>query len=759
MNGSDTSFSQGHFDTLGTFAPSNTPPGLYEACGWTDKQGYLWLFGGVSQPFSNNHSQSEYGDLWKFDPSLNLWAWIKGPGTYDQSGVYGIKGIPSPTNNPGCRGWGAVTWVDTAGDFWLFGGWGWDVNHHHISLNDLWKYSIATNEWTWMKGSNDSLNLPVYGTIGVADNANTPGGTTEASTSWTDDNNNLWFFGGNFSNNLWKYDPVTNQWTLMKTGTGIGIYGTKGIPDVNNIPGGRWCYTHWKDRNDNLWLFGGSGYDNRDSSGNLNDLWRYTIPTNSWTWMGGSDTANNHGKKGTMCQASIDSSYPPARYETRACWTLPCDNFLFFGGWSGEYQEKNDLWNYSVSFNEWTWMNGLFNDTTAARFGNRTISSSTNNPGCRYGSVSWIDSNGNLWLFGGCKKGSVSLNDLWRFVRDTTCPRIGHPGMVTSAFAIDTNSCINTSVSFTNNSINGIRFAWNFGDGVTTNTFNPSHTYSSIGNYIVQLIVYSGCDYRTDTSYNTIHINPFAVAAFTADSLLGCDSLTVHFTNTSSNATSYHWNFGDGNSSPAMNPTHSYHDTGNFNVTLIAYTSSGCNDTVTRTKFVSIIHPVVRSNFGVTNKNEGCSPFTADFINNSINATNYEWYFGDSTTASNTNPTHVYKDTGIYTIMLIASNPNGQCKPLPDTFIIKNYIKVDTCIITQLYPSLNDGSFTLDYTIPETGTFMVYDAVGQIVINYPLPKLSGREYFYTTNLANALYLWQIISGNDVLAKGKLEVIK
>jgi len=760
MNGSDTIHSLGHFGTQGSFAAINTPPALYEAGDWTDKQGYFWLFGGISNPLNGNtFGQCEYADLWKFDASINQWDWVKGPGTYNQAGVYGVQGIPSPSNNPGGRGWGTVTWVDTAGDLWLFGGWGWDVNGHHVLLNDLWKYSIPTDEWTWMKGSDDSLDYPVYGTLGMPDSANTPGGMFEVSTSWTDANDNLWFFGGNQENNLWKYSPSINEWALMKTGSGIGIYGTKGVPDPNNIPGGRWCYTHWKDMNDNLWLFGGLGNDKRDSSGNLNDLWRYTIATNSWTWMGGSDTAQSLGMKGGMCVPSVDSSYPSARYETRACWTLPCDNFMFYGGWSGEYQEKNDLWNYNVSTNEWTWMSGLFNDTMQANYGTRLTPNTSNNPGGRFGAIAWTDANENLWLFGGSKVGSISLNDMWRYVRDTSCPVIGHVGNVISSFSVDSSECVNATVNLSNTSVNAIAYNWDFGDGNTSPAFNPSHTYDTVGTYTITLIVYSGCDNRSDTSRKTIQVHPFAVAAFNADSLIGCDSLTVNFTNTSTNSTSYLWNFGDGNTSPAINPTHSYHDTGNYNVTLIAYNDAGCNDTVTRAKFVSIIHPFVISKFGITNMNEGCAPFTANFINTSINATAYEWQFGDGSTATAMNPTHIYNDSGLYNITLIASNPTGVCNPKPDTLILHDYIKVDTCIITQLYPSLNNGNFTLDYTTTVPATFMVIDVLGQTLINYPLPKLSGSEAFFTPNLANALYLWEIVSDAGILAKGKFEVMR
>src|ERR1700722_19634467 len=160
MNGDSTAGSSGHFGTQGVFDSLNTPPALYEACQWTDKEGNFWLYGGGHAGYGG------YSDLWKFDPTINQWAWIKGPGGVNgQSPNLGVQGIPSPTNTPGGRFLGVMTWVDTSGNLWLFGGsTGFDI------YNDLWVYSIATNEWTWMKGNNNGS----YGTKGIEDTTNNP---------------------------------------------------------------------------------------------------------------------------------------------------------------------------------------------------------------------------------------------------------------------------------------------------------------------------------------------------------------------------------------------------------------------------------------------------------------------------------------------------------------------------------------------------------------------------------------------------------
>lgn len=96
MNGDSTIGQSGVYGTKGVFAPGNTPPSLYEPCEWTDKQGNFWLFGGMQL----NGGTFVYGDLWEFNPIINQWAWINGPGVSGENGVYGTQGVASPTNIP-----------------------------------------------------------------------------------------------------------------------------------------------------------------------------------------------------------------------------------------------------------------------------------------------------------------------------------------------------------------------------------------------------------------------------------------------------------------------------------------------------------------------------------------------------------------------------------------------------------------------------------------------------------------------------------
>ncbi|MGL4598890.1 MAG: kelch repeat-containing protein, partial [Bacteroidia bacterium] len=257
MHGSSANNQPGSFGVQGVAAPGNDPPSMYEACEWTDLQGNFWIYGGLDPNFIENTA------LWKFDPVANMWTWMKGPTTVAQPGNYGVQGVPAPGNLPGSRAWGVMTWVDQAGDLWMMGGYGYDAFGVLGALNDLWRYNIATNTWTWMKGSNLASDPGTYGALQVAAPANVPPCRFEANTCWTSTTGDLWCYGGgNFTgylNDMWRYNIGTNQWAWMSgpnTYSNPPNWGVQFVPSPANTPGGRYVYSKWIDNSGNFWLFG-----------------------------------------------------------------------------------------------------------------------------------------------------------------------------------------------------------------------------------------------------------------------------------------------------------------------------------------------------------------------------------------------------------------------------------------------------------------------------------------------------------------------
>jgi len=212
---------------------------------------------------------------------------------------------------------------------------------------------------------------------------------------------------------------------------------------------------------------------------------------------------------------------------------------------------------------------------------------------------------------------------------------------------------------------------------------------------------------------------PF-VADFTTDATEICQFETTTFTDESINATSWEWNFGDGAypaSGSSQGPhTVSYSTSGTKTVTLTI------NGSLTETKenYVSVI-PQPEADFSF----EGLD-LTVEFSNNTINAIDYLWNFGDGTSSTETSPMHTYTSPGIFMVTLTANNldcedENSQEVSVPLVGI--NNITADNDF--EIYPNPNDGSFEVqlqnNYN-PES--FQVIDLSGRAIIDL---DLTGSE--------------------------------
>ena len=100
--------------------------------------------------------------------SQGAWSWEGGSNGLNATGVYGAKGVPAPGNVPGASCRAHVTGAPRRQDFWLFGGSNGEASATTGSLNDLWRYSAATGQWTWMSGSSEPGAPGAYGSRGVA---------------------------------------------------------------------------------------------------------------------------------------------------------------------------------------------------------------------------------------------------------------------------------------------------------------------------------------------------------------------------------------------------------------------------------------------------------------------------------------------------------------------------------------------------------------------------------------------------------------
>ena len=140
------------------------------------------------------------------------------------------------------------------------------------------------------------------------------------------------------------------------------------------------------------------------------------------------------------------------------------------------------------------------------------------------------------------------------------------------------------AVQFTDHSQNAASESWNFGDGTSSNEKNPTHTYSTAGNYTVSLTATN--PNGTDSKYTTINVSEkliLPVANFNSDITSGYPPLSVQFTDLSENATDWVWEFGDGTISSEHSPDHTYSSIGDYTVSLTVSSTNG-----TDSKFATI---------------------------------------------------------------------------------------------------------------------------------------------------------------------------
>jgi len=274
--------------------------------------------------------------------------------------------------------------------------------------------------------------------------------------------------------------------------------------------------------------------------------------------------------------------------------------------------------------------------------------------------------------------------------------------------------CVPVTVTFSNlsTSIDIITTSlWNFGDGTTSNAFNPpAHTYTNPGIYTVSLKVTTkqGC---TATFNGTVSVGEKPKANFISYPDSGCLNKLrhVHFinltnVNASVKADSFWWDFGVGTTSDSE-LTVSFNDTpGVYEVTLVAYNNETCPDTLKKEHLIIIDSPwayynVIRDTCALQNK--------VTFIDKSIGATHVEYYFGDGDSSDERNPTHIYTKPGLYFPIQIAYDSSDHCS---DTFSF--YARPPLLNGLYIKPTWKDSIWPLSDTVgcsPLTVFFKLYD--------------------------------------------------
>ncbi len=229
-----------------------------------------------------------------------------------------------------------------------------------------------------------------------------------------------------------------------------------------------------------------------------------------------------------------------------------------------------------------------------------------------------------------------------------------------ASFNVSNNggSCAGTTVFTmlnTSTRLNSAAYLWQFGNGATATSQNPTITYSTPGLYTIKLTVTNanGC---IDTAIQFVNVTAKPTVAFVVNNSNQClNNNNFAFTPTPSNPAivSYLWSFGDGTFSTASNPVKTYSAINAYTVKLVATTSNGCIDSSLQTVSVN---PAVQANFNASI--DLCT--SAVTFNNTSTGTStgfpFTWYFGDGTSTQVANPVKQYSSFGSYSVKLIATN-------------------------------------------------------------------------------------------------------
>lgn len=743
------------------------------------------------------------------------YTWMKGSNLSGQSGIYGVSGVAAPNNNPGGRE-GAASWKDAAGNFWLFGGLGYDVQGNYDYLNDIWKYTVSTNQWTWIGGDSIVYQNGVYGTMGTPAPTNKPGSRYGAVT-WTDGLGNLWMLGGEGldgagntgeMNDLWKYNTGTNQWTWMRGSSVTGplaVYGTQGTAAPTNEPGGTFIATSWTDASGNLWLFGGQG-DDASNYGDLNDLWKYTISTNQWTWMKGSGIVDQNGIYGTV-SVPAGGNLQGGRLGATG-WADASGNLWLTGGFGYDATNSgadflNDLWKYSIGTNQWTWVKGSNTSGQLGVYGTQGTAGSTNVPGARAGSVSWIDpSSGLAYLFGGFGYNALfsmnDHNDLWLYSSTTnhwtwqkggnSVPQNGIYGTQGTPATVNTPGARSLSARWTDNMNN----LWLFGgtglaaSGSSSDDLNdlwklsncvaPTLTVTASQSTICSgqsstITAAGAVTYLWSNSLTTpsVSVAPTTTSVYvvTGSSASGCSvsvSYTVNVsaapiitvTNshtvacvggtaalTASGASGLSWSNGD--SGPTSIVT--YTNAGQFTISTTGANTFGCPGSSMYSITVNPSPTVTTT----SSKPASCPGETVTLT--AGGATSYTW---NSPVSQNPSVSVSPALTTTYTVT--GTDANG-CK---NTFAFTQ--TVNTCVglkdpggmgnALNIYPNPSAGQFSIRTSVFENAELAIFNALGQKVYEQ---GLTSENTQIQVTLEKGIYIYQLMRGDTKVATGKLVI--
>ncbi len=341
-------------------------------------------------------------------------------------------------------------------------------------------------------------------------------------------------------------------------------------------------------------------------------------------------------------------------------------------------------------------------------------------------------------------------------------------------FEFEYDTCVAGPVTFTDLSTTGSgqmdTWAWQFGDGNTSDQPSPEHTYQIPGDLPVTLTVtdINGC-----TESVTQNVGYFPAPAFliVEPSIFeGCAPQEVFYNNLSvpiDSTYNIEWDFGDGNTSGDISPTHVYTEPGSYTINLEVTSPIGCSVGANFPNFVTV-RPSPTAGFTFTPEQLTNFNMTAVFTDESMDAEAWLWDFGDGSPPVLTpSPTHTYQDTGFYEIIQVVRHPSG-CL---DT--ARALIEVEPLVTYHLPNAFTPNSDGKNEEFKGTGYFegmtnfemTIWNRWGELIFqtNDPEEAWNGRKNNQGDMLQNGVYVVLVgytdPRGNPVRIKGFATLVR
>jgi PKD repeat protein len=281
-------------------------------------------------------------------------------------------------------------------------------------------------------------------------------------------------------------------------------------------------------------------------------------------------------------------------------------------------------------------------------------------------SYQWIFGNGNT---SNLANPSITLNQIGNY--DVTLIAINSGGCRDTLFMNDlldveytqasytppptVSACAPFNASFDLASQTANSYLWDFGDGTTSTDPSPSHVYNEPGDYTVSLLINNGSPCMLHYPvFQQIHIEG-SIPEFSV-TYEACPPFPVTFNVDTNFIESFAWDFGDGTTSTEALPTHTYPNNNVHHVSLNVVTDLGC--TYSFVGFNAVNFGSLFANFTSYYDPEAPFPLEVAFTSNNSSATGWLWNFGDGTTSTQENPTHIYQTDGDYVVTLTITTAN-----------------------------------------------------------------------------------------------------